>query len=360
MAFDDVEDDIGADVLAAFRGEEPPAREPAAATPGPNAVEPPAPAQATTTQAARDTTGRFAPKGEAQQPAAPAPQGAPAAAAAVQGAAEAVRPPASWSAQAKADFASLAPHIQQEVLKRETDIESGRRGFEAKAQVANQFEELFASRKDKLAMAGMNPVQATQRLLAAQDILDRDPRAGLLALAQAYGIHPSQLVQATGQQQPAPQQAQLHPALQALARDVETLKGSLTQQTQAQAVAEQQRHAETIQQFAADPKNLYFENVRSDMAALLAAGQAKDMADAYEKATWAHPEIRPLLLKQQQAEAQAAAQASAGAKVRQARSAAGSVTGSPSPGSSPAQQSNPNASIEDDVKAAFAAHGARA
>jgi hypothetical protein len=243
-------------------------------------------------------------------------------------------------------------------MRREKDFDAGRASFEAKAATANKIEELFSSRKAQMAIQGVSPIDMIQRLVAAQDILDRDPRAGIQALAQAYGINLGQFAQAPGQQQP--QQAQLPPQLQQLFQDVQALKGTLTQQSQAQAQADSQRLSSEVQSFAAKPENLYYENVKGDMAALLRSGQANGLADAYEKATWAHPEIRPLLIRDQQAKAQAEAQAAASAKVNKAKFAAGSVTGSPTPGASPSQQSNSNTSVEDDVRAAFAAAGSRA
>jgi hypothetical protein len=43
------------------------------------------------------------------------------------------------------------------------------------------------------------------------------------------------------------------------------------------------------------------------MAALLQAGQAKDLQDAYEQAVWANPQTRTSLIAQQQQEAKAKA-----------------------------------------------------
>jgi hypothetical protein len=375
MAYDlDDGDDLAADILAAMGGvsaAQAPSSPPAAAAAPPAAApaaSPPPTQQQGSTPPARDASGKFAaatpPRaaGEAQPQASSPP---PAAASPSQGqgqspvqGADHDKIPAGLSAPIKAAWATLSPEVRAEFQRREADFDRGRAGMEGKAALANRFEELFSSRKDRLAMAGMDPISAVQRLLAAQDVLDRDPRAGLLALAQAYGIHPSQLAQTAPRQQ-APQ-PQLPPALQALAGRLSTLEGTLTQQTQAQKDAERQQLAQHIQAFASDPKHIYFENVRGDVAKLLSSGQAGNLAEAYDKAIWASPEIRPLLLQQQQTELQAQARAQQGAKVSQARSAGGSVVGSPTPGSSPAQAANPNASIEDDVRAAFAAHGSRA
>jgi hypothetical protein len=83
--------------------------------------------------------------------------------------------------------------------------------------------------------------------------------------------------------------------------------------------------------FSSKPENKYFENVRPFMAELLHWGKAGTLQEAYDMACWAHPEIRPLFLKEQQAATAAEAQR----KASEARRAAGSLNpGSPIPGAS--------------------------
>jgi hypothetical protein len=55
------------------------------------------------------------------------------------------------------------------------------------------------------------------------------------------------------------------------------------------------------------------------MAGLLHAGEAKDLADAYDRAAWAHPEVRAEILERQRAESEAKAKAAAAEKVRDAQ-----------------------------------------
>jgi hypothetical protein len=91
------------------------------------------------------------------------------------------------------------------------------------------------------------------------------------------------------------------------------------------------------------------------MATLLSSGQAADLQEAYDQACWADPAVRPLILTDQQRAAQAKAADEARAKAWAARRASGSVTGAPGAGGSPSQRaSNPNASVEDDVREAYA------
>jgi hypothetical protein len=167
-------------------------------------------------------------------------------------------------------------------------------------------------------------------------------------MMQTYGIDPNRIfAKLTGQQQPG---QQVSPEIAALRREIDELKQRDSRQAAQVEQATNHEVQQTLAQFAADPKNVYFENVRSEMAALLGQGLATDIADAYEKACWARPDIRPLLLQQQDQERQESQRQ----RARQARAAGSTLTGSPS-GSAGANlvPPDPNASVEDDIRAAI-------
>lgn len=313
----------------------------------------PAPVAETPAAQPRDESGKFAPKTDT--PAISADQSIPTALAAPAPEAqpEPIRPPASWSAQAKADFATLAPHIQQEVLRRETEVN---KGFEERATKLKQWEPLdavLAPVRSRLAMNGLNDVSYVQALVAADETL-RGPNKvqGLLQLAQQYGIDLRQFTQ-PGQ---APQQQAFQPQPQPVdiqaeidRRFQEFQNTTQTAQTQAQLDA-----------FAKD--NLYYENVRPAMAAIIqtdpslaqlaATNPVEALKAAYEQACWASPTVRPLMLKEQAAKTDEANRAAATARVNGARQAAGAITGSPAPGSAPTR-SGPAPSIRDTLTEAF-------
>jgi hypothetical protein len=295
----------------------------------------------------RAPDGKFAPKTDTAPPegvqaqatipttpAAPAPEAQP----------EPIRPPASWSAQAKADFATLPAHIQSEVLKRETDVT---RGFEERASKLKSYEPLdaiIAPLRERLAVNGLTPEAYFRALASADEGLRGPNRVQVFAeLAQQYGIpfnaQPGHPQQQPPQAQPAPVDinAEIDRRFQALQDQTRTA------QTQAQ-----------IDAFSRD--NLYFENVRPAMAAILQSdpaiaqladtNPAEAMKAAYEQACWANPTVRPLMFKEQAEKTAQAQREAANAKVQGARQAAGSLTGSPAPGSSPTR-SGPAPSIRD-------------
>ena len=325
------------DELTAAMGTDAPASEaaPAPATPAPkpegNAL-------------ARAPDGKFAKAPEAA-PNTPEPN---AQAAPGPDASQTIRPPASWSATAKADFATLPPHIQQEVLKREGEIEAGKAQWDQKANRFNRLDAVLSPREEAFRLRGIDEVQAVQSLLAAQDFLERDAPSALQYLARQYGVNLASLAPGA----PQPQQAQLPPAIQQMAQELNTLKQTLAQQSTAahqQAVSETQAQ---IDAFSADPANLYFPNVKVTMGKLIAAGEAMGLKDAYDKAVWAHPEIRPLLLRDQQAQGQATQEQQDKARAEAARRASGSIVGSPTPGSSPSGP-GPASSIRAELQRAM-------
>ena len=247
----------------------------------------------------------------------------------------AIRAPASWSPAAKATFDKLPPEVQQAVAKREQEIDHGLRRKSEEVKRYEPLEQVLAPRRAQWAAQGMDEVHAVKTLLAAQDLLEKNPMQGLEFLARSYGVNLN-----TAQPQGQPYQAQpardSHPEIAALKQQLQVLQ-SQVQTAQTAPIVSQ------IEAFQNDPANLYFENVRDDMAVLLHNGKASDLKEAYEMACWMRPDIRPFL---QTAQAPAAPVQD---KAAQARRAAVSVTGSPGQTRIPKS----NGSIEDDIRAAF-------
>lgn len=270
-----------------------------------------------------------------------------------------IGPPPTWSATAKADWDKLPEHIQREVLKREGDIQQGKAQWDQKADRFNRLDAVLSPRRERFQMAGIDEAQAVQALLAAQDFLERSPLDGIAYLARQYGVDLRQFAQRApgGQQPPQGGVQQLPPELQRLASEVQTLKSTLAQQQQSAEQATRAGVLDQVQQFSADPANVYFENVKAEMGKLLKAEAASDLKDAYDKACWANPEIRGLLLRQQEEQRVAQAREQASAKAAAARHASGSVTGSPAPGATPVSGSQ-GSTIRENLEAAFREHAA--
>lgn len=332
----------------------------AAATPDPAAAEAP---KAEEGAQPRGPDGKFAPKTGDAEPIESKTEPAPAAVAEPPQSEGPLRIPSSLPAPLKAKFKDLPEDVRAAFVKLDEDRTAAKAQWDTKAAQFNRYEEIFGPRREQFALRGLDDIQAIKTLFAAQDFLDRDPVAGIAHLARSYGVDLRQF----GQQpveghQPAPQPGFDPTALQPLYQKVQTLEQLLQQRDQAAAEAQRAQVNAQIEAFVSDPAHIYFDNVKDIIVGLLESEQAVDLKDAYEKAIWASPEVRPLLIQQQQVEQQKAAAAAAAkanaeaaaaekAKADAARKLSGSVTGSPTPGAV-APAAAPRASIREELLAA--------
>lgn len=219
--------------------------------------------------------------------------------------------PASWKTDAKQVFDTLPETAQAEIMRREQEINTTlaqtaneRKLATAYMNTASKYESMYQAR-------GINSLQAAEQLFEADRLLStgtRQERANVLAeLIQQYGVGQfgdeffndidSVLVNKA-------KQPQIDPALNQRLSQVEQFA-----RQQQEVLSNQQRFAQeeeqktinsNIEQFRNDPKNEFFEQVRNHMGVLLSGNAAKDLADAYEQACYANPEVRKVLLQREQ------------------------------------------------------------
>jgi len=258
----------------------------------------------------------------------------------LQQSSQALEAPTSWSADAKAKWATLDPSIQAEIARREKNMsEGGQKWSEEK----RGYEETLAPVRTMAQRYGVNEREGLNRLLAANDYLERDPQAAIAWLAQSYGVDLSSLNQTLEERPKAdPMVSQLH-------QELNNLKASL-QEREAQEI-----HAE-LSKFASAPGHEHFDKVRVPMGKLISQGLASSMEEAYEKAVWADPELRASLIAAQTATQQADRKAKEQAD--KARRGAISVNGSPSTGATPVPKREYE-TVEEATRAAWATHMGR-
>ncbi len=227
------------------------------------------------------------------------------------GAPKPTAPPPGWSVPAKAEFDKLSPAVKEAIAKREDEVSQGfakyaaYKGLEPYAEMASR--------------AGTSLPVAVQKWIAAEKELATDFVSGIHSLCQHFNINPAALGQVLSGQGQGRQQPQAHdPVLS----EVAALRNRLAQfEQQQQEQANSGINAE-IAQFSAKPENKYFENVKQTMVRLLQTEEATSLQDAYDKACWANPEIRPLLINEQMTKQQAETQR----KASEARRASGSLS----------------------------------
>lgn len=307
---------------------------------------------------ARDpSTGKFIAKTEAA-PAAAAPKvEAPKDSATVDGksaaqeqaSTPALKPPASWSPEAKSDFTKASPAIQAAVLKREAEVSDGFKQLSGDAKAWKGIDAVIAPHRQTLANLGYkNDGEAISRLLDLNAAFQRDPAGTLRQMMQAARIDPRTLAAQTPPTTvppvvaPTPAAASLTPA------QIEA---------QIQSTIAKREASTTIAQFEADPKHPHAKEpaVKRNMALALQAGTATNLEEAYQAAVFMDPQLREQALKERTAAAPNPAQ-----KVAAARSAAVSLRGSAPNGSASAGPANFTGSAEDAVRQAIAQLSGRA
>lgn len=207
----------------------------------------------------------------------------------------AILPPISWKTETKAKWDKLPREIQEEVTRRETEMEKKFSSIDEERQFGRKLRETIAPYTPIINSSGSTPEKAVGELLTYAHILQTgtpQAKAQLLwQLAQRWGAD----MRITPQAASHPQ-FQLQELQQKLAKTQEELAG-LPQRLQQQQ--EEAKLKAVIDAFAADPKNPHYERVKAVMASLLSSGGAKDMQDAYDKACYADPDIRSSLLTEQ-------------------------------------------------------------
>lgn len=250
--------------------------------------------------------------------------------------------PSSWKPEAKPLFERIAGDpelalIADEIERREADFHKGLEGYKGKAQFADAMERAIAPFAATIQSYGVSPDVAVQALFAADHRLrygaPHEKAQALMQLAQDYGINLDGL----------PQQAQVDPNYAALYQELAQTKAQLNQYFAYQQQAQTQTYQSEIERFATDKP--HFDAVREDMAALLQAGRAESLDQAYEMATWARPDIRSSLLEQQMKDAEQKRREDAQRAAAAAKSAAVQVRGAPTGGPSNPPVTDRRASI---------------
>lgn len=253
--------------------------------------------------------------------------------------------PNSWSAEMKAKFGSLPPEAQQYIAQRESEMHAAitQKGEQIKAfepirQTLDQHREVFAKN-------GVSEAEGIARFIAADRYLETNPTEAIKWLADSYGVDLRQF--STGEQPSGDQpQAQTPREVLELRRELAQVKSYLTAQQRQAHEAEQATVVKTVEEFAKDKP--HFEKVRKIMGSLMQAGEASDLDDAYQKATYAHPEVRQLILEDQRKADEAKRKAEQEKAVSQAKKA-GAVNQRSTQGTTPAK----GASFEETMSAVY-------
>lgn len=344
------------------------------------------PSEAGSSATSRDGSGRFAKaenettagtNGEspAAQPvpptdAAPVDPNAPQAPAESGTESKAMAPPATWSAGAKAVFATLPEVARREIAKREKDYATGIQHHAEKARGYDTLMAEFQPYEAMLRAEGGTPQGAIRNLLNTAYLLRTAPAQQkgelVMRIAQQFGADMSQYFGQQGEQAPAPGQQDLTHVQQLVQQMVAPALHRIQQWEVGQQTAQQQQAQQVEQEIqgqieafrdaadeAGNPKHLYFENVRGAMSALLANKQAASLEQAYDMACWANPEVRAALIADRQRTDEAKRLEEAKRKAQDARAAGFNVSGQGGVGIAGATQSSLRDELSSQLDAAL-------
>lgn len=275
------------------------------------------------------------------------------------------RPPSTWKPTARAEWEKLPPSVRAEIHRRESDFMAGQSQLLPDAKLGSTMRGVIEPYRMLIEAENGTPEKAVGELLKTAAIFrvgsPQQKAAALSAIGQQWGVDPyllfpNGLAPRQGQQQgqPQPQQQQFRdPRVDQL----------LAQQQQQDAERQQRDSAERdaiATQFmneadaSGQPLRPYLGDVINQMAALVPMIRSENpslnhkqvLEQAYDRATWANPEIRALLQTQQQQQSDAQRKAANTAAVAGARRAASVNV--------PRRASNPDpgkpGSLEDTVR----------
>lgn len=279
---------------------------------------------------ARGPDGKFV-KGEAK----------PAVVAGAQAPAE-FKIPEKWPAQVKQELAAIhavnPAHAQfltqqYQFMRNEASQALNRASQEGQAHL-KAYNDLLAPGRQQRALQGVDDSSYVRNLIAAGDVLDKNPEQGLRWLAQKYGVDIQQLAN--------PQGGQQQPEIPAWAQQVQAkqnaIEAFIAQQAQGQEVARVKQAGDWIDQFASqkdstgNPLFPHFDAVLDEIIVnvdyQMRSGQQVDVKAAYDRAIRMNDSV---WLKDQAARSEATKQADSARRKREiedARRAGFNVSGS--------------------------------
>jgi hypothetical protein len=207
----------------------------------------------------------------------------------VEPATPAIDPPTSWSREMREKWTGLPPEAQQYIAQRESEAHSqiSRLGQQVKAfePVARSLEQY----RPTFERNGMDYAQGIEALLAAQAMLDANPRAAIHEIARTYGVdlgaEPTQLEGMPTREALAMQAkiAELERQIAETRTDVVSNKAREAEQRQAALQSEVEAFAKA---------NPFFNEVEADIAELIPVIRAREpglserqiLQRAYDKA----------------------------------------------------------------------------
>jgi hypothetical protein len=258
---------------------------------------------------------------------------------------ESYQPPASWSAESKADWSKAPKSIQRDAARRELELRQAlTRATQEKSRFMEgygQVAEILSPFESELRARNLTPAYMVQEMIKDKTFEDTDPQGYILQKMHQYGIHPQQFLQQQNNNSLPPElQGALAPLRQELAQ-VRTIRQQMEQaevRKQMAAIEENNRAiGSTIEEFGSKHMNNGllqdpdFIQELVDQASFLHGkfpnkSPSEKLEAAYDRALKVSEKGRSYLAQQEKAK-QAQAQK---AKIAAAKNAGSSISGNAS------------------------------
>jgi len=235
------------------------------------------------------------------------------------------RPPSSWKPLARAEWDKLPATVRAEIHRREEDAFRGLSAVEPDVQLGRGIRQVIEPYRMLIEAEGGTPERAVAHLLQTAALFrvgtPQQKQQALLSIAHQYGIQMPDGTNPPYQPQYQPQDFR-DPRVDQLLQMQEQQQ---TQQTES-AIARFQNEADA----QGKPLRPYFADVEREMTALIphlkteipGATPVELLQEAYDRATWAHPEIRQLLQQKQMSELEATRRTENQRRISEAKKAA--------------------------------------
>jgi hypothetical protein len=264
------------------------------------------------------------------------------------------RPPSSWKPAERELWKDLSPEVRAAINRRETDFLNGQQQLLPDAQLGKNLRGVIEPYRMLIEAEGGTPERAVADLLRTAAIFrvgtPQQKYEAIAQIANQFGLDLSVF----SRQAPAQGNGQAPPQGQFYDPRVDQL---LAQQRQQESARQQQeeRQTESIvtrwmdeKDERGEPKRPYIGDVINEMSALLpqirqenpSLTYAQALEQGYERAVWAHPEIRTILQQKAASDLEAKRRSDNQQRTREAKRAAsvnvprrGSLPGKEKPGS---------------------------
>jgi hypothetical protein len=241
---------------------------------------------------------------------------------------------------ARAEFDKLSPTLKAEIHRREADFQAGQAQLIPDATLGRELRSVIDPYRGMIEAEGGTPARAVADLFRTAAIFRTGGVAqkyqAIAQIANQFGLDLRRFSAPQSQGQPQPgqqpnQQDFRDPRVDQIlaAQNLERQQTQQRQQAEMESTVTRWMNENDAQ---GNPKRPYLQDVINEVAALVPAIRSADSSmthsqaldAAYDRAIWAHPEIRTLLAQKQQTELDATRRAENQRKVSDARRA-GSV-----------------------------------